>query len=252
MTEQQSWSATRYILINTTTTSIYTMKTTYVSHLLQLLSILLKIACNYKFIIRVEYQRSAKNKRFSETLEFWDCIYLLLEKLYLENALIIRACFESPIISKETRLYNERFPSQWFIVTIHQFQLCKSSLAFVTLTQGTKFPRKSSRFPSDRKVSTIGVAQVRVELRLVHEASRSANIMRTQIPESFIQNGHKIRAVAHSEERRLSQIWRTWIGETVERESAEGWPKNPSTKLVICWGSHEPLSRIQSRLAFLP
>lgn len=126
------------------------------------------------------------------------------------------------------------------------------SLAFVTLIQGTKFPRKSSRFPSDRKVSTIGVAQVRVELRLVHEASRSANIMRTQIPESFIQNGHKIRTVAHSEERRLSQIWRTWIGETVERKRAEGWPKNPSTKLVIRWGSHEPLSRIQSRLAFLP
>lgn len=32
----------------------------------------------------------------------------------------------------------------------------------------------------------------------------------------------------------------------------EGWPKNPSTKLVIRWGLHEPLSTIQSRLAFLP
>lgn len=32
----------------------------------------------------------------------------------------------------------------------------------------------------------------------------------------------------------------------------EGWSKNPSTKLVIRWSSHEPLSGIQSRLAFLP
>lgn len=94
------------------------MKTTYVLYLLHLLSILPKIACNLKFIIRVKYQSFTKNRRFSETLEFSECIYLpLFEKLYSENVSIIRVCFESPIISKETRLYN---PQTISIAMIHR------------------------------------------------------------------------------------------------------------------------------------
>lgn len=78
--------------------------------------------------------------------------------------------------------------------------------------------------------------------RSVHKTNRSGWCYeRTNARGSFIQND----IVKRGRGRTIVAGWMRWW-------TREGWPKNPSTKLVIRWGLHEPLSRIQSRLAFLP